>query len=108
MSEALNAELAPEGIHVSAICPGIINTAIVGTAIARGEFVERQRAAVEFYEKRGASPDDVAEAVVAAVRKRKLIQPVPKSQVVPAWLLHRVSARATQPLARLMTKIVMR
>jgi len=26
LSESLNAELAPRGIHVSAVCPGIINT----------------------------------------------------------------------------------
>jgi len=104
MTEALNAELAPQGIHLSAICPGIINTPIVGTAIARGEFAARQQKAVEFYAKRGASPDQVAEAVVDAVRKRKLIQTVPKSHVVPTWLLHRVSARATQPLSRIMMR----
>jgi NAD(P)-dependent dehydrogenase (short-subunit alcohol dehydrogenase family) len=108
MSEALNAELAPQGIHVSAICPGIINTAIVGTATMRGELTARQQTAVEFYEKRGSSPDVVAEAVVDAVRKRKLIQPVPKGQVVPGWLLHRVSARATQPLARFLEKVILR
>jgi NAD(P)-dependent dehydrogenase (short-subunit alcohol dehydrogenase family) len=104
MTEALNAELAPQGIHLSAICPGIINTPIVATAITRGELAGRQQKAVEFYAKRGASPDRVAEAVIDAVRKRKLIQTVPKSHVVPTWLLHRVSARATQPISRIMMR----
>ena len=100
MTEALNAELAPQGIHFCAICPGIINTPIVGSAIARGEFAQRRERAVDFYERRGATPDQVAEAVIDAVRKHKLIQPVPKSHVVPLWLLHRLSARAIQPIAR--------
>jgi NAD(P)-dependent dehydrogenase (short-subunit alcohol dehydrogenase family) len=108
MSESLNAELKEHGIHVCAICPGIIDTPITRSAIMRGEFAERREQAVEFYRKRGASPDQVAEAVVAAVRKRKLIQPVPRSHVLPPWLLKRVSPRASQVLARTLPKLVMR
>jgi NAD(P)-dependent dehydrogenase (short-subunit alcohol dehydrogenase family) len=108
MSESLNAELAPHGIHVCAVCPGIIDTPITRSAIMRGEPAERRDAAIEFYRRRGASPDDVAEAVVDAVRKRKLIQPVPKSHVMPPWLLKRISPRASQLLARLLPKLVMR
>src|SRR2546423_1859382 len=108
MSESLNAELAPHGIHVCALCPGIIDTPITRSAIMRGEFAERRENAIEFYRKRGASPDDVAAAVVDAVRKRKLIQPVPRSHVLPPWLLKRISPRASQVLARNMTKLVLR
>lgn len=108
MSESLNAELAPHGIHVCAVCPGIIDTPITRSAIMRGEPAERREAAIEFYRRRGASPDDVAEAVVDAVRKRKLIQPVPKSHVMPPWLLKRISPRASQLVARAIPKLVMR
>ena len=108
MSESLNAELAPHGIHVCAVCPGIIDTPITTSAIMRGQFAERREQAIAFYRKRGASPDDVAEAVVDAVRKRKLIQPVPRSHVMPTWLLKRVSPRASQVVARLVPKLVMR
>jgi NAD(P)-dependent dehydrogenase (short-subunit alcohol dehydrogenase family) len=108
MSESLNAELAPHGIHVCAVCPGIIDTPITRSAIMRGQFAERREQAIAFYRKRGASPDDVAEAVVDAVRKRKLIQPVPRSHVMPTWLLKRVSPRASQVVARLVPKLVMR
>jgi NAD(P)-dependent dehydrogenase (short-subunit alcohol dehydrogenase family) len=108
MSESLNAELAPHGIHVCAVCPGIIDTPITRSAIMRGEPAERRQAAIDFYSKRGASPDDVAEAVVDAVRKRKLIQPVPMSHVMPPWLLKRISPRASQLVARALPKLVMR
>jgi NAD(P)-dependent dehydrogenase (short-subunit alcohol dehydrogenase family) len=108
MSESLNAELAPHGIHVCAVCPGIIDTPITRTAIMRGEPAERRQAAIDFYRKRGASPDDVAEAVVEAVRKRKVIAPVPLSHVMPGWILKRISPRASQVVARALPKLVMR
>jgi NAD(P)-dependent dehydrogenase (short-subunit alcohol dehydrogenase family) len=108
MSEALGAELAPRGIHVCALCPGIIDTPITRSAILRGEPAERREQAIAFYRKRGASPDRVAEAAVEAVRKRKLIQPVPSLHVTPAWLLKRLSPRASQLVARTLPKLVMR
>ena len=108
MSESLNAELAPRGIHVGAVCPGIINTDITRTAIMRGEPAEQRDPAIDFYRKRGASPDRVAEAVVDAVRKRKLIQPVPSLHVTPLWMLKRLAPRASQALARVLPKLVLR
>jgi NAD(P)-dependent dehydrogenase (short-subunit alcohol dehydrogenase family) len=100
MSEALNAELAPRGIHVTALCPGIINTAISATSIMRGDMAARHERAIEFYRTAGVPPEAVAEAVVDAVRKRKLIQPVPAKHVSPGWLLHRISPRIHQSQAR--------
>jgi NAD(P)-dependent dehydrogenase (short-subunit alcohol dehydrogenase family) len=108
LSESLNAELRPQGIHVCAVCPGIIDTPITRSAIMRGEPAERREQAIDFYRKRGASPDQVAEAVVDAVRKRKLVQPVPASHVMPPWLLKRISPRASQVVARALPKLVMR
>jgi NAD(P)-dependent dehydrogenase (short-subunit alcohol dehydrogenase family) len=108
MSESLNAELAPRGIHVCAVCPGIIDTPITRSAIMRGEPADRREQAIAFYRKRGASPDQVAEAVVEAVRKRKGVQVVPALHVMPAWLLKRVSPRASQVLARALPKLVLR
>ena len=108
LSESLNAELAPRGIHVCAICPGIINTPITTSAIMRGEPAARRQKAVDFYRKRGASPDVVAEAVLDAVRKRKPVKTVPPSHVVPAWVLKRVSLRASQAVAKLLPKLILR
>ncbi len=64
LSEALNAELSPQGIRVTAVCPGIIDTPITRAAVMRGEQLERIQATRDFYRRRGASPETVAEAVV--------------------------------------------
>jgi NAD(P)-dependent dehydrogenase (short-subunit alcohol dehydrogenase family) len=108
LSEALNAELSKRGIHVSAICPGIIDTPIVSTGIMRGGVAEIQGQISSFYAKHGASPDEVAQAVLKAIDKRKLIVPVPHRQVTLPYLLHRISPRLVQPLARNMIRIAKR
>src|SRR5579859_5002975 len=48
LSESLNAELSPRGIHVSAICPGIIDTPIVAKGIVRGDIAAIHAQATEF------------------------------------------------------------
>jgi NAD(P)-dependent dehydrogenase (short-subunit alcohol dehydrogenase family) len=100
LSEALNAELSSRGIHVSAICPGIIDTPIVATGIMRGDIAALQERATRFYSRRGASPDEVAQAVLRTIAHHKLIVPVPRRQVTVPYLVHRLSPRLTQPLAR--------
>jgi NAD(P)-dependent dehydrogenase (short-subunit alcohol dehydrogenase family) len=93
-SESLDVEVRKQGVRVHALCPGIINTAIVRTATMRGEAAARQAQAVELYAKRGTSPDVVARAALDAVSAGRTIIPTPRYQVVPAWLLKRVSPRA--------------
>jgi NAD(P)-dependent dehydrogenase (short-subunit alcohol dehydrogenase family) len=100
LSESLNAELGPRGLHVTALCPGVINTPIVGAARMRGEMAERHAQIQRFYERRGASPDEVAEAVLDAIRRRTLIRTVPRSHAALPWALRRLSPRAAQVLAR--------
>jgi short-subunit dehydrogenase len=108
LSEALNAELSKRGIHVSAICPGIIDTPIISTGIMRGDLAAARGQVASFYTKHGTSPEEVAQAVLEAIEKRKLIVPVPRRQVTPLYLLHRISPRLVQPLARNMVRIVKR
>jgi len=108
MSEALNAELSKRGIHVSAICPGIIDTRIVASGIMRGDVAALQSRATEFYAKKGASPDEVAEAILRTIANHKLIVPVPRRQVTLPYLLHRLSPRLVQPIARGFERIVTR
>ena len=91
---------APRGIHVIAVCPGIINTAIVRTGIVRGEIADIHDKAIAFYRKRGASPDVVAEAVLNAVEKPRLIVPCREPRRSLPYLLHRISPRLIQPLSR--------
>jgi len=63
---------------------------------------------VQFYKKRGASPDEVAEFVLAAIARHRLIVPAPRRQVTPLYLLHRVSPRLMQPIARAMERLANR
>jgi NAD(P)-dependent dehydrogenase (short-subunit alcohol dehydrogenase family) len=100
LSEALNAELSKRGIHVSAICPGIIDTPIVASATMRGDIAQIHDRATSFYAKHGASPEEVAQAVLKAIHRHTLIVPVPHRQVTLLYLLHRISPRLIQPFAR--------
>jgi NAD(P)-dependent dehydrogenase (short-subunit alcohol dehydrogenase family) len=106
MTEALNAELAPRGIHFSAICPGIISTDIVRTATMRGELGGKQGKLTDFYATRGVSPDEVADAVLRAIERHTLIVPVPRRQVLVPYLLHRLSPNLLQPIARAIDRYV--
>jgi NAD(P)-dependent dehydrogenase (short-subunit alcohol dehydrogenase family) len=106
LSESLNAELAPRGIRVSAICPGIINTPITTSAHLDGEMAGRRDRIVRFYERFGASPDVVAEAVVDAVARAKLIRTVPRRDAALLWATRRISPRAAQPLSRLTQRVI--
>jgi len=108
LSESLNSELSPRGIHVSAICPGLINTPITRAAHLQGDLAGQRERIVRFYERFGSSPDVVAKAVVDAVRRKKLIRTVPRHHVVLNWGLRRLSPRAAQPLARLQQRFIAR
>lgn len=108
MSESLNAELEPKGVRVIAVCPGIINTPIISQGVMRGQMGEDHQKIVAFYEKFGASPDSVAKAILAAIDRPRLVVAAPRSHVTLPYLLHRLSPRLAQPLARHMTKLVSR
>jgi NAD(P)-dependent dehydrogenase (short-subunit alcohol dehydrogenase family) len=90
---------------VCAICPGIIDTTITGSAILRGAAADRREEAVELYRRRGASPDQVAETVLEAVRRPRLVHTVPARQITPIWLLKRLSPRFTALLVRTVTRL---
>jgi NAD(P)-dependent dehydrogenase (short-subunit alcohol dehydrogenase family) len=108
MSESLDAELRSRGIRVVALCPGIINTPIIREGIMRGKLGVDLDKVVAFYDKHGASPETVAAAVLDAIARPRLVVVSPRSQVLAPYLLHRLSPRLTQPLARTFTKIVSR
>lgn len=79
-SESLRAELAEHDIGVTAICPGIVDTNIVGATPIAGldpqtEAVERDRLD-RMYRKRGFTPDRVARDIVRAIVRNKAVVPV--------------------------------
>jgi NAD(P)-dependent dehydrogenase (short-subunit alcohol dehydrogenase family) len=102
LSECLRAELAPRGIGVSAICPGIIDTPITKNARYVGQAVdeEAKRAkAIRLYRRRNFTPDRVAAEILRAVRNNVAVVPV----TVEAKLmrgLSRLSPGAMRTLAR--------
>jgi NAD(P)-dependent dehydrogenase (short-subunit alcohol dehydrogenase family) len=67
LSESLRAELAPHGIGVSTICPGLIATDIIQRARFTDESL-RHRVA-EFFARRGRPPERVAREIVRAIEK---------------------------------------
>lgn len=83
LSEALRSELAPHGIGVSTICPGIINTKIVETARLSGGKVSREEL-VGLYRRRNYGPERVAAAILGAVIKNRGVVPVTPE----AWITY--------------------
>ena len=91
-SESLRSELRPHGIGVSALCPGIINTAITRSARARGTLAAqdvRDRLA-EAYQRRDYTPERVARDMLTAIQRDRTIAPSsPEAWVV--YYLKRLS-----------------
>lgn len=83
-SESLRADLKDKGIGVSAICPGVINTPIVGSSTVEGAAAAWQADAVKFYQKRNYGPEGVARAILRAVRHNVAVMPVTPE----AWLMY--------------------
>ncbi|MCK7623311.1 SDR family oxidoreductase [Streptomyces sp. RS10V-4] len=104
LSECLRAELAGQGIGVSAICPGLVNTGITGTARFTGVSAEeekRRRAkAARIYGLRNYPPEKVADAILRAVVRNQAVVPV-TPEARGAHLLSRFTPRALRALARI-------
>jgi NADP-dependent 3-hydroxy acid dehydrogenase YdfG len=95
-SQSLRAELAPH-VGVTAICPGLIATAIVADGRMAGAIGSRKSRLMETF-KKGAAPDRVAEAILDAVRENPAVRTVGRD----AWALHQLinlAPKATQRIA---------
>lgn len=77
LSECLRAEMAPHGIGVSAICPGIVNTPITrATTFVSGNQEQLRERTARAYQRRNFPPSGVAREIVAAVRSNRAVVPV--------------------------------
>lgn len=92
LSESLRGELRRHGIGVTAICPGIVDTAITRSSPLRGRYAaEGQREEMlEAYRRRGYGPERVAQKVLAAIRRNRGIAPVTPEAWI-AWYAKRLS-----------------
>ncbi|MFI0449085.1 SDR family oxidoreductase [Actinomadura sp. 6N118] len=104
LSECLRVELEPDGIGVTAVCPGLINTPItrhvqfVGMDPAVAEQLREQ--AVQMFERRGYPPERVAEAIMRAVQHNRAVVPV-AAEAQASRVLYRFSPGAGRAMARL-------
>jgi NAD(P)-dependent dehydrogenase (short-subunit alcohol dehydrogenase family) len=104
LSECLRAELAPEGIGVTAVCPGFVDTNItraaryVGVDEARQAELREQAAAA--YHRRNYPPERVARQVLHAAAGNKALATVTiESKLLR--LMHRFAPTLSRGLGRL-------
>jgi NADP-dependent 3-hydroxy acid dehydrogenase YdfG len=101
-SQSLRAELEPHKIGVTAICPGMIATAIVDDGRITGGFGKRRKQISAAFRK-GARPEVVAAAIVGAVATNPAIRTVGRdARVVHA--LQRLVPRITTRLGSTLSK----
>jgi short-subunit dehydrogenase len=102
-SESLRADLADEGISVTAVCPGFVNTNIAKSTVYAGMTAEQQERAREkadaAYRRRNFTPEDVAKAIVKAVRTRPAVLPVAAESRI-GYAMRRISPSALRAFAR--------
>lgn len=103
-SEALRADFADEGITVSAVCPGFVNTNIAKSTVYAGMTPEQQERAREkadaAYRRRNFTPEAVAKAIVKAVETGPAVVPVAAESRV-GYAMRRISPSTIRLLARL-------
>ncbi|MFI5549364.1 SDR family oxidoreductase [Streptomyces sp. NPDC051738] len=104
LSECLRAELAGQGIGVTAICPGLVNTNITSTAHFAGVDAEeekrRQKKSARLYGLRNYPPEKVADAILRAVVRGEAVVPV-TPEARGSYLMSRFAPRALRAIARL-------
>ncbi|MEZ0354286.1 SDR family oxidoreductase [Mycobacterium sp. pR1184] len=103
-SESLRADFADEGIAVTAVCPGFVNTDIAKNTVYAGmSDAEQERArekAGAAYRRRNFTPQAVAEAIVKAVKTGPAVLPVAAESRI-GYAMRRISPGAVRLLARL-------
>ena len=78
LSEALRAEWHERGVGVTAICPGFIDTPITRStrAYGRSDDPELRERLVRFYQRRNYGPAKVADRILKAVERERIVAPV--------------------------------
>ena len=102
-SESLRADLADEGITVTAVCPGFVNTNLAISTVYAGMTTEQQDRAREkadaAYRRRNYTPEATAKAIVKAVRTGPPVLPVAAEARI-GYVMRRISPSMIRLLAR--------
>ena len=105
-SESLRADLADEGITVTAVCPGFVSTNIAKNTVYAGmsadqqEWPEPWQKADAVYRRRNYTPEATAKAIVKAVKKGPPVLPIAAESRV-GYAMRRISPSLVRLLARL-------
>jgi short-subunit dehydrogenase len=103
-SESLRADFADEGIAVTAVCPGFVNTDIAKSTVYAGMSDDEQERARDkadaAYRRRNFTPEAVAEAIVKAIKTGPAVLPVAAESKI-GYAMRRISPGAIRLLARL-------
>lgn len=104
LSESLRADFADEGIGVTAVCPGFVNTNIAKSTVYAGLTAEQQerarRKADAAYRRRNYTPEATAKAIVKAIRTSPPVLPIAAESRL-GYVMRRVSPSSIRLLARL-------
>jgi NAD(P)-dependent dehydrogenase (short-subunit alcohol dehydrogenase family) len=102
LSQSLRADWAGQGVGVTAICPGFINTPIAAsTRFTGGKEDPTQREQMIRGFQKGHPPEKVGEAIIAAIAGNRAVVPVGFESVM-GWYGHRLMPIAVQQvIARL-------
>jgi short-subunit dehydrogenase/pimeloyl-ACP methyl ester carboxylesterase len=102
-SESLRADLADEGITVTAACPGFVNTNIANSTIFAGMTAEQEQRARQkadaAYRRRNYTPEATAKAIVKAIRTGPAVLPIAAESRV-GYAIRRVSPSLVRLFAR--------
>jgi short-subunit dehydrogenase len=103
-SESLRADLADEGITVTAVCPGFVNTNIAKSTAYAGMTVEQQERARQkadaAYRRRNYTPEATAKAIVKAVKTGPPMLPIAAESRI-GYAMRRISPSMIRLFARL-------
>jgi NAD(P)-dependent dehydrogenase (short-subunit alcohol dehydrogenase family) len=102
-SESLRADLADDGITVTAVCPGFVNTNIAKSTVYAGMKADEQERARHradaAYRRRNYTPEATAKAIVKAVKSGPPVVPIAAESKF-GYAMRRISPSLIRRLAR--------
>lgn len=90
LSRCLRADLGPQGVGVTAICPGVIKTPIAGSTRFTGDSATTRRdSAVKLFDKIGHPPELVARKIIDGIERDRPVVPA-GIEASFGWFMNRV------------------